>query len=153
MNEDLQLVNERILAVPLGSTPSIVERYVPILSVCLGQLKLSAKQISEFVPSAHENTLDVVASNRTYLEFARVTARDILAGNFEGLLILSIDLDQARALAKLSISQIKTMAYRHDGLIFEPRALPRLPHRCMHRPSRCTRAPYSLPNRQEHQPC
>lgn len=121
MDDDLQLVNERILSVHLGTPTAIVQRYLPMLSVCLGQLKATARQLVDFVPSIHENTLDVVASNRTYLEFARLTARDVLAGNYDGLLILGIDLDQARALAKLSIQQIKTMAYRWDGLIFEPR--------------------------------
>ena len=103
MDDDLQLVNERILSVHLGTPTAIVERYLPMLSVCLGQLKPTARQLAEFVPSIHENSLDVVASNRTYLEFARLTARDVLAGNYDGLLILEagrVDASLVRSLLR-----------------------------------------------------
>lgn len=51
--------------------------------------------------------------------YARQTARDILNGYFDGLIILSIDLAQARVLARLTNQQITDISRRWMGTVFD----------------------------------
>ena len=120
--EDLRALNKRILT-QMGAANVNLLSTLNLLSVCLGKLKPSADELSTAVavvaPSHHENPLDVTSINKEYLMFARQTARDILNGYFDGLIILSIDLAQARVLARLTNQQITDISRRWLGTVFD----------------------------------
>ena len=107
--EDLQALNKRILT-QMGAANVNLHSALSLLAVCVGKLKLSAEEISTTLAGLstnhHENSLDVTSINKEYLSYARQTSRDIINGYFDGLIILNIDLAQARVLARLSNQQI-----------------------------------------------
>jgi len=117
--DDLRMLNERILA-HLGVSGPVSEHILQYVTICLGKLKPGATELTGFIPGANKNTLDVTSLNRTYLDFARLVARDIISGHYDGLLVLGVDMAQARALANLNSQQIINMALRWGGLIFTP---------------------------------
>ena len=120
--DDLQALNRRILA-HSGTPNDNIETVLGLISVCLGKLKPSGQDLNDFVAQlahqCHENSLDVVSLNREYLQFARQTARDVISGYFDGLIVLNIDFAQARVLARLSNQQITEISRRWNGLVFE----------------------------------
>lgn len=119
--DDLQALNKRILA-HAGASNRNLETVLNLVSVCFGKLKPSSQELSALLanlPASSENTLDVMSLNKEYLQFARQTARDITSGHFDGLVVLNIDLAQARLLARLTNQQITELSRRCDGLIFE----------------------------------
>lgn len=120
--DDLQVLNKRILS--LSGTPNNnIETILGLISVCLGKLKPSGPELDDFLcqiaHQSNENSLDVVSLNKEFLLFARQTARDVTSGYFDGLIVLSIDLAQARALARLTNQQITDISRRWNGLVFE----------------------------------
>jgi hypothetical protein len=120
--EDLQALNRRILT-QMGAANVNLRTALNLLPVCLGKLRATADDISSMIGKLatihHENSLDVTSINKEYLLYARQTARDILNGYFDGLIILSIDLSQARILARLSTQQITDLSRRWQGAVFE----------------------------------
>ncbi len=120
--EDLQALNKRILTQMSASNVNL-HSVLNLLSVCVGKLKLSAEDMASalrVIPnSANENPLDVTSINREYLLFARQTSRDIINGHFDGLIILNIDLAQARTLATLTNQQITDLSRRWQGTVFD----------------------------------
>ena len=120
--EDLQALNKRILT-QMGAANVNLHSVLNLLAVCVGKLKLSAEEITGALASVHssrhENSLDVTSINKEYLSYARQTARDIINGYFDGLIVLNIDLAQARVLARLTNQQITDLSRRWTGLVFE----------------------------------
>ena len=119
---DLQALNSRILN-QMGASNVNLRAILNLVSVCLGRLKPDGRELTDLLSRlsevTHENSLDVTSINREYLGFARQTARDITGGYFDGLIILNIDLCQARALARLTNQQIAELSRRWPGTIFE----------------------------------
>ena len=120
--DDLQALNSRILN-QMGASNVNLRAILNLVSVCLGRLKPDGRELTDLLSRlsevTHENSLDVTSINREYLGFARQTARDITGGYFDGLIILNIDLCQARALARLTNQQIAELSRRWPGTIFE----------------------------------
>lgn len=118
--EDLKALNKRILSqvcAPNGN----VHHALNLVSVCLGTLKPNGVELAQAIgqlPLSIENTIDLIAINKEYLNFARQVARDITNGNFDGLVVLSIDLLQARVLARLTNQQITDLSRYWPGTIF-----------------------------------
>ncbi len=129
VKEDLKALNQRILA--HLCTPNVnLDRALGFLSVCLGRLKPTGQEIvegSNLKAAANDNSLDVISINKEYLTFARQVARDITSGYFDGLLVLGIDLSQARSLARLSNQQIHDLARFYPGTVFEVAGLAQRP--------------------------
>ena len=119
---DVQALNSRILN-QMGASNVNLRAILNLVSVCLGRLKPDGRELTDLLSRlsevTHENSLDVTSINREYLGFARQTARDITGGYFDGLIILNIDLCQARALARLTNQQIAELSRRWPGTIFE----------------------------------
>ena len=120
--DDLQALNSRILN-QMGASNVNLRAILNLVSVCLGRLKPDGRELTDLLSRlsevTHENSLDVTSINREYLGFARQTARDITGGYFDGLIILNIDLCQARALARLTNQLIAELSRRWPGTIFE----------------------------------
>lgn len=123
--EDLQALNKRILA-HLGDGAGNVNLHsaLNLITVCVGKFALSPADIFSTLAgraggSHHENPLDVTSLNKEYLLFARQTSRDILNAQFDGLITLNIDINQARVLARLSTQQITELSRHWKGLVFE----------------------------------
>lgn len=122
--DDLRSLNARIIS-QMGATNVNLRTTLDmdILTVCLGKLKPSAREfqdgLGKLSVSSHENSLDVTSINKEYLNFARQTSRDIVRGAFEGLIVLNVDLAQARILATLSNQQITDLSRRWPGTIFQ----------------------------------
>jgi hypothetical protein len=91
---------------------------LPVLNVSVARLALSGTEIREFQRSDLENPIDVYRLNLNFLSFARLTARDVLAGDLEGLIVLGADIDQIRALSNLSNRAIREIARCHQGLVY-----------------------------------
>lgn len=124
--DDLHALNKRILS-HSGSANENIETILNLLSVCLGKLKFSAEELGSILEqssarSSHENSLDVTSINREYLQFARQTARDVSAGNFDGLVVMNIDFAQSRVLSRLTNQQITEISRRSPGAVFETAA-------------------------------
>ena len=120
--EDLRALNKRILT-QMGTANVNLLLTLNLLPVCLGKLKPSADELSTaaavVAPSHQENPLDVTSINKEYLMFARQTARDIVNGHFDGLIILGVDLAQARVLSRLTNQQIADISRRWLGTVFD----------------------------------
>ncbi len=121
--DDLQALNSRILN-QMGTANVNLHAILDLVPVCLGRLKPDGRELTDLLSRlsgvTHENSLDITSINREYLGYARQTARDITSGGyFDGLIILNIDLCQARALARLTNQQIADLSRRWPGTIFE----------------------------------
>ena len=121
MNDDLIELNKQ-LAKRIGLSPDLISAYAGSISICLGKLKLNASEILTLANSnvGVVNSLESTYINRDYLNFARLVAQGIVsAGQFAGLLILGINLDQARVLARLNNVQITQVAKFAAGEVYE----------------------------------
>lgn len=114
-NEDLDELNREVLA---HAGVELASDALPVLNVSVAHLALSGTQIREFQRSDIENPIDVYRLNLNFLSFARLTARDVLAGDLEGLIVLGADIDQIRALSNLSNRAIREIARCHQGLVY-----------------------------------
>ncbi len=120
MHDDLMELN-RAIAMRAGLTEDIADTYAGFLSICLGRLNLQTADLLELLRSkgGMANSLDIVYTNRDYLTFARMIAQGVVgAGQFAGLLVLGMNIDQARILARLSAAQITQIAKYADGLVY-----------------------------------
>ena len=122
--DDLKALNLRMLKQFCNCVPAI-ERTISYISVCLGKLTPSGTDLASFAmsPSGEQNPIDVASLNKEYLNYARQVARDINSGFFDGLVILGINMQQARALARLSNQQIHQLAVYYPGHIFQMSAV------------------------------
>jgi len=121
VNDDLIELNNRIAA-RIGLSEELVVACADFLSVCLGRLNLGSTELLELAngKAATANALDVIYINRDYLNYARMIAQAIVgAGQFAGLLVLGIDIDQARVLSRLSNSQITHVAKYAKKEVFD----------------------------------
>ncbi|MBL8473220.1 MAG: hypothetical protein JNM98_15595 [Rhodocyclaceae bacterium] len=123
--DDLTVLNNRIVAYAGGKNVSL-EAVLNVLPVCIAKFKPSALQVIsalQAIPKQKlENRAEVAAINHEYLAFARLIARDIGRGYFDGLIVLHIDMAQARVLAELSNQQIQELSVRWRGTIFDASA-------------------------------
>ena len=120
MQDDLIELNKAI-ATRAGITEEVAGSYAGFLSICLGRLALSTSDLLMLSKgkSGEANPLDVIYANRDYLMFARMVAQSVVcAGQFAGLLILGMNIDQARIMARLSNAQISCLAKYADGLVY-----------------------------------
>ena len=121
--DDLRSLNTRIIS-QMGAANLNLQTTLDIVTLCLGKLKPRAAELQGFIVKpagpVHENSLHITSLNKEFLHFARQTSRDVVHGNFDGLIILNIDLAQARVLSNLSNQQITDISRRWPGAIFEP---------------------------------
>ncbi len=111
--DDLTELNRCIAKHWLGHLDASQEEYLGYTSVCLGQFSYSTAYLAEALRDARiarENALRVLELNRRYLKFARLAARDVVAGNPEMLIRLGITLELADWLGKLSDEDIGMLA-------------------------------------------
>ena len=119
--DDLQDLNRRIFRHAGASNENLLQ-VVQFVSVCLGKLKPSAKNLLQALAdeaSDHDNNLDVIVMNKEYLRFARQVSRDIATGDFSALIVLHVNLEQAKVLASISNEQISRLARRWPGTLYE----------------------------------
>lgn len=123
-NEDLIDLNLNIVRYGVGRNLSTAEReYVQNLPFCLAKLKPTAEVLRSFVSATAEtrhpkNSLDVISINRDYLNFARLVAKDILAGSTEEMVMVNLTWDQAVLLSGLTNKKITHIAACWEGLVF-----------------------------------
>lgn len=120
MDSDLTELNRRI-AKRIGLQEDHLSVFAGFLSICVARLKLSAREIADLCDSTPgtANPTDVIYINRDYLNYARTVAQGVRAGNFAGLLVLGISLQQANLIAMLSNEQITRIAKYAPGDVFE----------------------------------
>ena len=118
--DDLKALNQRLLNHFCSGAVSM-ERALSYISVCLAKLSASGTDLAAFTATAAQpqNSIDVASLNKEYLQYARQVARDVNAGAFDGLVVLGIDMQQARALARLSNQQILQLSLYYPGPIFQ----------------------------------
>ncbi len=115
----------------LGSLDANQEAYLNYLPVCLGEFAHSGSELAEFLARSkqtHHNPLPVAKLNRQYLRFARLAAKDVVAGKLEMLVRLGLNLDQIQLLSKLPNEAMNRLAFGwDDGAIirFDSRAFTR----------------------------
>lgn len=119
---DIETLNERI-AKFCGATNNNLIAHLSQVQTCLGRLNITAEGIREAASTSEQagqgNELALTSLNREYLHFARQTARDIVNGAFEGLVVLGITMPQAHALAELTNQQILAIARSWPGPVFQ----------------------------------
>lgn len=118
--EDLGKLNRQIAAHWLGRLDAEQEAYLDYASVCLGQLTPSATEMSRLLVSLRQENLKallVARLNRRYLKFARLAAKEAIAGQLDMLIRLDITLEQAELLGNLSDEDIDRLAFGWDGPI------------------------------------
>jgi hypothetical protein len=120
--EELRTINTHIVEYLASENVNLPE-VIPQLAICLGRFSLTPTEIAETLSGTAsivwENTSQITAINMEYLLFARQTARDVSNGQIEGLVILGMDLRQAKALGKLTRQQLNELARRWRGRVFE----------------------------------
>lgn len=111
--DDLLQLNRSIAEHWLGKLDASQEDYLSYTPVCLGQLSFSVTHLAEALRAArhdHKNSYRVLALNRQYLNFARLAAADVAAGNPEMLIRLDITLELLEWLGTLSDEDIAILA-------------------------------------------
>lgn len=118
---DLETLNERISTFAHATNFNLLDNLSQV-KTCLGRLKLTAAEILDAAANSEHarqgNELALTALNREYLHFARQTARDVVNGLLDGLVVLGITMPQARALAGLTNQQILAIAKSWPGPVF-----------------------------------
>jgi hypothetical protein len=118
--EDLIKLNRRIAQHWLGSLDSQQEAYLSYVPVCLGQLTYGAAELNQVVTrfkTEQRDLLRIAKLNRRYLNFARLAAKDAVAGKPEILIKLGITLEQAEVLGKLTDEEVAGLAFSSKGPI------------------------------------
>ena len=121
MKADLVELNKSI-ATNAGMAECDAEKYADDLSICIGRLALSTVELLTLTrgKGGEANPLHIIYQNRDYLMFARMVAMSVIgAGAFEGLIVLGMNIDQARILARLSSAQITHVAKYANGLVYK----------------------------------
>jgi len=111
--DDLIQLNRRIAEHWFGSLDPHQEAYVSNLTVCLGQLTLTATEFKEVVrrfTHQQRELLRIAKLNRRYLQFARLMAREAVAGKQELLIKLGVTLEQAEVLCRLTDQELSGVA-------------------------------------------
>lgn len=119
--DDLQALNARLLE-HIDTVSDNLRRATNLVPVCVATLKPGGWDLMASLGTLSgqpDNPLPTVYINKDFLHFARQISREVTAGYFDGLLILGIDLCQARALAKLTNSDILTLSRKWPGEIFK----------------------------------
>lgn len=120
--DDLQALNARLLE-HIDAVSDNLRRATNLSPVCIATLMPGGWDLMASLASLsgqqRDNPLPTVYINKDFLHFARQISRDVTAGYFDGLLILGIDLCQARALAKLTNSDILFLSRKWPGEIFK----------------------------------
>lgn len=112
---DLQNVNERIIK--RFELSPVIRKNVDIVPVCLGKLNatLAEMAIAVTTPKTGVDNLEDFILNKEYLTYARVVCQGIRFGEFESLVILSIDYETAVYLASLTNFEVTAIARNWDG--------------------------------------
>ncbi len=120
MTSDLDELNRRI-AKRIGLAEDLIGTCTGYLSICVGRLNTDVGALKRLAESqtGTVNALDVIYINRDYLNYARIVAQNVVRGaNFSGLLVLGMNMQQARVIADLSNAQITRIAKYATGEIF-----------------------------------
>lgn len=118
--DDLVQINRRIAEYWLGSLDSHQSAYLSYVPVCVGHLPHSAAELNAVLAGFKRELRDQLRTaklNRRYLTFARLVAKDALAGRPEMLVRLGITLEQAQVLAKLTDQEVDELAFAWEGPI------------------------------------
>lgn len=119
MNDLIQM-NRRIAEHWLGSLDHDHEAYLNYVPVCVGQLPHSATELNDVLAGFKQEQRDHLRTaklNRRYLTFARLAAKDAVAGKPEMLIKLGITLEQAEVLVKLTDQEVDGLAFAWKGPI------------------------------------
>ncbi|MBX3669560.1 MAG: hypothetical protein KF778_14265 [Rhodocyclaceae bacterium] len=120
--DDLVSLNARILSLVPGANENL-RNVLDVLPVCVAKLKPGLVEFMTGLKSGtrlpYENCPDFSSINREYLNYARLVSRDIVHGNFDGLIVIHISMAQARVLARLTNKQIGDLSLYWRGLVFE----------------------------------
>lgn len=119
MNDLIQM-NRRIAEHWLGSLGPDQEAYLGYVPVCVGQLPHSATELNDVLAGFKQEQRDHLRTaklNRRYLTFARLAAKDAVAGKPEMLIKLGITLEQAEVLGKLTDQEVDGLAFAWKGPI------------------------------------
>jgi hypothetical protein len=114
MNDDLTQLNRVIAAHWLGRLDPDEEAYLSHTHVCVGQLAHSAEDLARLLDCFRQerpSSLAVGELNRRYLNFARLAAKDAMAGNPDMLVKLGLTLRQAQWLGHLSDDDLDRIAF------------------------------------------
>ena len=120
--DDLIDLNRRIAEHWLGDLDADQEMYLSYVPVCLGELTQSAAELAHVLTRSqqkHRNALPVANLNRQYLNFARLAAKDAVAGKLDMLVRVGINLEQAKVLANLTNEKLERLAVGWDGPIIQ----------------------------------
>ena len=118
--DDLEKLNRTIAAHWLGNLDAEQEAYLGFTSMCVGQLPFTASEFAERLEDLRRRNVDsrnVAKLNRRYLRFARLAARDAVAGKLEAIVRLGITLELAELLCNLSDDDLDRLAYGWEGPI------------------------------------
>ena len=114
MLDDLQTLNRLIAVHWLGHLDPGEEAYLIHTRVCIGQLTHSATDLArllDWLKQKRPSALAVGELNRRYLNYARLAAKDAVAGNPDTLVQLGITLRQAQWLSQLSDADVDRLAF------------------------------------------
>jgi hypothetical protein len=114
MMDDLQELNRLIAAHWLGSLDADEEAYLSHTRVCIGQLTHSATELArllDWLKQKGSSALAIGQLNRRYLDFARLAAKDAIAGRPDTLVRLGITLKHAQWLSKLTDDELDRLAF------------------------------------------
>lgn len=120
--DDLIAMNRRIAEHWLGNLDAQQEAYLSYVPVCVGQLTHGAAELTELVSRCknEQRAVQRIAKlNRRYLNFARLAAKDAIAGRPEMLIKLGITLEQAEVLGRLTDQEVAGLAFAWKGPIVQ----------------------------------
>ena len=117
--EDLRVVNEKILRY---TQHELHENCLRVLGVCVAEWVLPVESLLRL-----SNEKPMLASeqsniNLAYLTYARLQAIKVQGGNYAALLRIGITLEVAAALARLSESQLQSVATNAPTMVFALRS-------------------------------
>ena len=118
--EELVKLNRRIAAHWLGVLDPDQSAYLEYAAACLGEFRHSAAELARVLSFKRvliPNSLPVAHLNRQYLRFARLAAKDVVAGNPEMALRLGVNHEQIMFLGSLTNRMVKQLAFAWDGPI------------------------------------
>jgi hypothetical protein len=130
LHVDLQKLNAGLLAMSgtggMNDNEDAVSAFCRALPVCVALPKGRPEEWEWRVygPPAqaillHQTPEDLIQANERYLDFARRVATFVVCGSYDGLVVMHMTYAQAKLLARLSDSDIATLARTWGGAIYD----------------------------------
>ena len=119
--DDLRDLNRAMGANALGSLTDAQAEFIEYATICLAELIPDAAQLAGFLarPAAPtRNPLPIVHLNRQYLDYARLAAKDFVAGATDKMIVMAFTPEQAALLDRLTNHNITHLALHWPGLVY-----------------------------------